>query len=87
MILLVLNTKDTLKLSTLPTLLLITTFFRLCTNISTTRCILTNGTAGKLINIFGEVTIQHSLLVGLTIFLIITVVQFVVIAKCGERIA
>lgn len=76
-----------LKLSSLPSILLLTTLYRLALNISTTRLILSTGSAGSLIQAFGEVVIQGKVIVGLVIFLVITLIQFIVIAKGSERVA
>ena len=87
-LLITLYTKKTLDFSTYPTILLITTLFRLSLNISSTRLILGNsGDAGKVIKAFGSFVVGDNLIVGLVIFLIIVVVQFVVITKGAERVA
>lgn len=78
---------EPLKLSALPTILLLATLFRLALNISSTRLVLSSGDAGKVIEAFGKVVIQGNLVVGGVIFLIITLVQFIVIAKGSERVA
>lgn len=78
---------DPLKLSALPTMLLLATLFRLALNVSTTRLILNSGEAGRVIEAFGEVVIQGNLIVGAVVFLIITIIQFLVIAKGAERVA
>jgi len=70
-----------------PSLLLITTLYRLSLSIATTRMILLDGHAGRIIDVFGAVAAGGNLVVGLVVFLIITVVQFVVIAKGAERVA
>jgi flagellar biosynthesis protein FlhA len=80
--------KESLEFSIFPSLLLITTIFRLALNISSTRLILLeNGYAGQVIKTFGEFVMRGNLVVGLIIFLIIVVVQFVVITKGAERVA
>ncbi len=76
-----------LQLSTLPSLLLLTTLFRLSLNVSTTRLILLDADAGQVIDSFGSFVVQGNYLVGGVIFLIITVIQFVVIARGSERVA
>jgi flagellar biosynthesis protein FlhA len=77
-----------LDFSTYPTVLLITTLFRLALNISATRLILGNsGNAGSVIESFGSFVVGDNLIVGLVIFLIIVVVQFIVITKGAERVA
>ena len=78
---------DPLKLSSLPTILLLATLYRLALNISTTRLILGSGDAGELIKAFGAVVIQGNLIVGAIVFIVITIVQFLVIAKGAERVA
>ncbi len=80
--------KEPLEFSIFPPLLLITTLFRLSLNISSTRNIMTNdGYAGEVIKTFGEFVIQGNIVVGLVIFLIIVLVQFIVITKGSERVA
>ena len=76
-----------LKLSALPTLLLLATLFRLSLNVSTTRMILGSSGISKTIEAFGKVVIQGNLVVGVVVFLVITLVQFIVIAKGSERVA
>ena len=76
-----------LDISTFPSLLLITTLFRLALNVSTTRGILTNGDAGDVVKAFGQFVVQGDFVVGTVIFLVITIVQFLVIAKGAERVA
>lgn len=76
-----------LSLSTFPTLLLFTTLFRLALNITTTRQILLYADAGKIIDTFGQIVVAGNFIVGAIIFLIITIVQFMVIAKGAERVA
>lgn len=86
--LITLYTKKTLEFSTYPTMLLIVTLFRLALNISSTRLIIGNGgDAGKVIEAFGNFVVGSNLIVGLVIFLIIIVVQFIVITKGSERVA
>jgi len=80
--------KDSLELSIFPSLLLITTLFRLSLNISSTRSILLNdGYAGEVIDTFGRFVIRGNVVVGLVIFLIIVLVQFIVITKGAERVS
>ena len=76
-----------LELSALPALILLSTLFRLALSISTTRLILLHGDAGHIIEAFGTFVIAGEVVVGLVIFLIITVAQFVVITKGAERVA
>lgn len=87
LLILVLSITDNLKLSTFPTILLVATLFRLGLNISSTRLILSEGYAGELIQTFGYVVTKGNMTVGLILFLIITVIQFIVIAKGAERVA
>jgi type III secretion protein V len=70
-----------------PAVLLITTLFRLAISISTTRLILLQADAGHIIQVFGEFVVGGNLIVGLVVFLIITIVQFLVITKGAERVA
>ncbi len=80
--------KRALDFSVFPTLLLLTTLLRLGLNISSTRSILTNhGYAGEVVKTFGQFVIRGNVVVGLVIFLIIVLVQFLVITKGSERVA
>ncbi len=82
------NIKEALEFSIYPSLLLVTTIFRLALNVSSTRSILLNqGNAGKVIETFGNYVIQGNIFVGLIIFLIIVIVNFMVISKGSERVA
>jgi type III secretion protein V len=74
-------------LSSFPSLLLFTTLFRLSLNIASTKSILLHADAGHIIESFGELVVGGNLVVGLVVFLIITTVQFIVIAKGSERVA
>lgn len=76
-----------LDFSTFPTVLLLSTLFRLAISISTTRMILTEMNGGDIVQQFGEMVAGGNLVVGLVVFLIITVVQFIVISKGAERVA
>jgi type III secretion protein V len=76
-----------LGLSTFPSLLLLTTLFRLSLNIASTKLILLNGAAGHIIDTFGRLVVGGNVVVGLVVFLIIAIVQFIVIAKGAERVA
>ncbi len=76
-----------LDFSSFPSLLLGLTLFRLLLNVATTRLILTNGNAGDVITTFGGFVAQGSLVVAVIIFLILSVIQFVVITKGATRIA
>lgn len=87
-LLITMNIKESLEFSIFPSLLLITTLFRLGLNISSTRLILTKqGAAGKVIEAFGTFVLQGNVVVGVIIFLIIVLVQFIVISKGAERVA
>lgn len=82
------NIKTPLEFSIFPSLLLITTLFRLGINVSSTRNILTRqGEAGQVIKAFGDFVLQGNPVVGFIIFIIIILVQFIVITKGAERVA
>jgi flagellar biosynthesis protein FlhA len=88
MILLIsMNTQDSLQFSIFPTLLLITTLFRLALNISTTRLILSEAEAGKVVHTFGEFVAGGELAIGFVVFLILVIVQFIVITRGAERVS
>jgi type III secretion protein V len=76
-----------LGLLTFPSLLLLTTLFRLSLNIASTKLILLDGDAGHIIETFGRMVVGGNVVVGLVVFLIIALVQFIVIAKGAERVA
>ncbi|RAL25415.1 EscV/YscV/HrcV family type III secretion system export apparatus protein [Lujinxingia litoralis] len=76
-----------LKIASFPSILLITTLFRLALNVSSTRLILLNADAGEVIAAFGEFVVQGNFVVGAVIFLILTLIQFLVIAKGSERVS
>lgn len=78
---------NVLQLSVFPTLLLVTTLYRLALNISSTRLILTEGDAGNIIDAFGEFVIGGNYVVGIIIFLIIMVIQFIVITNGSGRVS
>src|SRR3954454_2026025 len=86
-VLLSLYTQDALELSSFPSLLLFTTLFRLAINISVTRLILLHGEAGSVIQAFGKFVVGGNVVVGIVIFLIIVVIQFVVITAGAGRVA
>ncbi len=86
-LLLTMNVNEALEISIFPSLLLITTLFRLALNISTTRLILLRGEAGQIINAFGNFVVGGNYVVGFVIFLILVVIQFIVITKGAERVA
>jgi type III secretion protein V len=73
--------------STLPTVLLITTLYRLALNVSSTRLILLQADAGRVIRAFGDFVVRGNYAVGAIVFAIITLIQYLVVAKGGERIA
>ncbi len=79
--------KEPLQFSIFPSLLLITTLFRLSLNISTTRYILKDGNAGSVIEAFGNFVIGGNAIVGFIIFIIIVIIQFLVITKGSERVS
>ncbi|MCL6453467.1 MAG: flagellar biosynthesis protein FlhA [Alicyclobacillus sp.] len=81
------NTQQPLDFSVFPSLLLITTLYRLALNVSSTRLILTQGDAGDVIRTFGEFVTSGNLVVGFIIFLILVVIQFIVITRGAERVA
>ncbi|MHC2599142.1 type III secretion protein V [Kluyvera sp. 1366] len=76
-----------ISFSSFPSVLLITTIFRLALSIATTRQILTQGDAGEIVGAFGEFVIGGNIVVGLVIFFILTIVNFLVITKGAERVA
>ena len=87
LLLLAIYVANPLEFSVFPSVLLISTLFRLALSIATTRMILLHGEAGHIIQTFGHMVAGGNLVVGLVVFLIITVVQFIVIAKGSERVA
>ena len=87
-LMLALNIKDPLEFSVFPTLLLIITLFRLTLSLATTRLILSQGgEAGNVIKVFGSTVIGSNIVVGVIIFILIMMVQFIVITKGSERVA
>ncbi|GAB4098638.1 flagellar biosynthesis protein FlhA [Sinomonas halotolerans] len=76
-----------LDFSVFPSLLLVATLFRLGLNVASTRLVLGNGHAGQVIDAMGQVTVGGNLIIGLVIFLILVVIQFVVVTKGAERVA
>ena len=87
-LLITMNIHEPLEFSIFPSLLLITTLFRLGLNVSSTRLILSKGgKAGQVIEVFGEFVIQGNVVIGVIIFLIIVLMQFIVITKGAERVA
>lgn len=79
--------RDASRLPSFPTILLLTTLFRLGLNVSTTRLILLEADAGRIIFAFGDFVVMGNFVVGAVIFLVLVLVQFVVIAKGSERVA
>jgi flagellar biosynthesis protein FlhA len=86
-LLITMNTKESLDFSIFPSLLLLTTLFRLSLNVSSTRSILANAEAGKVIEAFGNFVIGGNAVVGFIVFLILVIIQFIVITKGSERVA
>ncbi|WP_312103976.1 flagellar biosynthesis protein FlhA [Pygmaiobacter massiliensis] len=87
-LLITMNISEPLEFSIFPSLLLVTTLFRLGMNVSSTRLILSNGGfAGNVIKAFGQLITQGNIVIGVIIFLIIVLVQFIVITKGAERVA
>jgi flagellar biosynthesis protein FlhA len=82
-----LQIRDALQLSSFPSLLLLLTLFRLSLNVATTRQILLNGFAGQVIQAFGDFVIGGNYVVGVVVFLILVLVNFMVITKGAGRIA
>ena len=78
---------EALELSVFPSLLLITTLFRLALNISSTRLILLDGFAGEVITAFGNFVVGGNAVVGFIVFVILVIVNFIVITKGSERVA
>ncbi|NWA02057.1 type III secretion system export apparatus subunit SctV [Pseudomonas gingeri] len=87
LIMLAMHLPRPLAFSTFPSVLLITTMFRLALSISTTRLILLNQDAGHIVEAFGQFVVGGNLAVGMVIFMILTVVNFLVITKGSERVA
>ncbi|UJF35359.1 flagellar biosynthesis protein FlhA [Paenibacillus hexagrammi] len=81
------NTQEALQFSIFPSLLLITTLFRLALNVSTTRNILAHAEAGNVVRTFGSFVAAGNIVVGFVVFLILVLVQFIVITKGSERVA
>jgi type III secretion protein V len=78
---------DALHIASFPTLLLITTLFRLGMNLAATRLILLHGNAGQVIRAFGQFVVGSNYVVGGVIFVLLTLIQYLVIAKGSERVA
>jgi type III secretion protein V len=86
-LLVVLFVPDALAIATFPTLLLLTTLFRLALNVSSTRLILLQANAGAVIRAFGTFVVRGNYVVGGIIFLVLTIILFLVVAKGSERVA
>ena len=86
-LLVVLYVPDALAIATFPTILLLTTLFRLALNVSSVRLILLQANAGDVIKAFGQFVVRGNYVVGGVIFLVLTIIQFIVIAKGSERVA
>lgn len=87
-LLITMNIADALEFSIFPSLLLVTTLFRLGLNVCSTRLILSNGgNAGTVIKAFGQLITRGNIVIGIIIFLIIVLMQFIVITKGAERVA
>ena len=86
-LLVVLYVPDAIGIATFPTLLLLTTLFRLSLNVASTRLILLQANAGQVIKAFGTFVVRGNYVVGAVVFLVLTIVQFIVVAKGSERVA
>ena len=87
LLLVTLSAKRPLDVSVFPSLLLMMTLFRLALNVATTRLILLDGNAGKIVDTFGDLVVGGNLIVGCVIFLILVTIQFIVITKGATRIS
>ena len=87
LLLIALYVKHPVAFNSFPSVLLISTLFRLSLSVATTRLILLDGDAGHIIDAFGNFVAGGNLVVGIVVFIIITIVQFIVIAKGAERVA
>ena len=79
--------KEVLDMASFPTMLLFTTIFRISLNVSSTKLILKNGYAGKVVDTFGKFVGSGNLVTGIIIFIILIIIQFIVINKGSERVA
>jgi type III secretion protein V len=86
-LLVVLYVPEAIGIATFPTLLLLTTLFRLSLNVASTRLILLQANAGEVIKAFGSFVVRGNYVVGAVVFLVLTLIQFIVIAKGSERVA
>jgi flagellar biosynthesis protein FlhA len=87
LLLITLTVRQPLDFSTFPSLLLLFTLYRLALNVATTRLILLNANAGEVVQAFGQFVVRGNLVVGLVIFLILIVIQFVVITRGAGRVS
>ncbi len=87
LLLVTLNSKRPLDVSVFPSVLLLLTLFRLSLNVASTRLILLNGDAGKIVSTFGDFVVGGNLVVGIVIFAILVTIQFIVITKGASRIS
>lgn len=81
------NMKEALEFSVFPSLLLLLTLFRLGLNVSTTRSILSHGEAGGVVETFGTFVVGGNIIVGMVVFFILVIIQFIVITKGAERVS
>ena len=79
--------KEVLELSYFPTILLFTTIFRISLNVSSTKLILSTGQPGNVVETFGSFVGGNNLVVGVIVFIILVLIQFIVINKGSERVA
>ncbi len=87
LLLITINVTQPLDISVFPSLLLLMTLYRLSLNVATTRLILLHGDAGRIVSTFGGFVVGGNLVVGLVIFLILIVIQFIVITKGSSRVS
>ena len=87
LLLVTLSARQPLDFSVFPSVLLLMTLLRLSLNVATTRLILLHGSAGKIVSAFGNFVVGGNLIIGLVIFLILIIIQFVVITKGASRIS
>src|SRR5689334_7980044 len=78
---------EPLRFASFPTILVVTTLFRVGLEVSTTRLVLAHGDAGSIVKAFGGAVVAGSLVVGLVVFAVITIVQLLVVARGAERVA
>ena len=79
--------RNALSFGAFPTILLVTTLFRLALNVSSTRLVLLQADAGEVIRAFGEIVVRGDYVVGAVVFVVLTIVQLVVVARGSERVA